>query len=107
MRLVFVSAALLAAAALAGCQRPPAPGAEAAKAGPTPSATAAASHAPSHAGASATAAAPASVRRPGLWEQRVSDGQGVQVTRLCLDPATDQRLSVFGRQLNENQCQNH
>ncbi len=46
-------------------------------------------------------------RAPGLWEQRVSDGQTVQVLRMCLDAATDRQMGLAGRSLNENQCSRH
>jgi hypothetical protein len=89
MRLVPI-AGLVLLAALAACQRPPARNAEQAKTATPPA-----------------AAAHNAERRPGLWEQRVSDGQGVQVSRVCLDASTDRQLSLFGRQMSESQCQEH
>ncbi|THD81288.1 MAG: hypothetical protein E7812_04620 [Phenylobacterium sp.] len=61
--------------------------------------------------APATAAAPATpqmtppARRPGLWEQRVSNGDYVQVTRICLDAAVDAKLSWWGQQATQDICQ--
>ena len=78
---------------LAACQRPPESAANSATNAATNTAT--------------STAAPTAQRRAGLWEQRVSDGNTVQISRLCLDAATDTRLSLFGRQMNENQCQTH
>jgi hypothetical protein len=46
-------------------------------------------------------------RKAGLWEQRVSNGDTTQVSRLCLDEATDSKLSYFGRQMNESSCEKH
>jgi len=44
-------------------------------------------------------------RRPGLWEQRVSNGDFVQVSRLCVDAATDARLSWWGTQASKDICE--
>lgn len=40
----------------------------------------------------------------GLWVQRVTDSDGVSVTRLCLDEASAGQLSYLGRQLG-GRCQ--
>lgn len=44
-------------------------------------------------------------RKPGLWEQRVSNGDFVQVSRICLDAATDARLSWWGAQATQDICE--
>jgi hypothetical protein len=44
-------------------------------------------------------------RKPGLWEQRVSNGDFVQVSRVCLDEATDARLSWWGAQASKDVCE--
>lgn len=44
-------------------------------------------------------------RKPGLWEQRVSNGDFVQVTRICLDAATDAKLSFWGGQATNDACE--
>lgn len=45
-------------------------------------------------------------RKPGLWEQSVSIAgiDYAQTTRLCLDPATDEKLSWWGGQTANAQC---
>jgi len=70
--------------ALAGCER---------KAGEAP--------APAH-GRVPAMVAPA--RRPGLWEQRVSNGDTLQVGRICLDPEVDRKLSWWGVQATADIC---
>lgn len=44
-------------------------------------------------------------RKPGLWEQRVSNGDFVQVSRICLDGATDEKLSWWGTQATKDICE--
>lgn len=44
-------------------------------------------------------------RKPGLWEQRVSNGDFVQVSRICLDAATDAKLSWWGTQATKDICE--
>lgn len=44
-------------------------------------------------------------RKPGLWEQRVSNGDFVQVTRICLDAAVDAKLSWWGAQATQDVCE--
>jgi hypothetical protein len=44
-------------------------------------------------------------RKPGLWEQRVSNGDFVQVSRICLDPVVDARLSWWGAQATQDVCE--
>ncbi|HUZ12067.1 MAG TPA: DUF3617 family protein [Caulobacteraceae bacterium] len=80
MRAASLIAPLAALAALGACQR----------------------HLAARAPASAVVAIPhAGPAQPasGLWTQRVADGQGVGVTRYCLDAAAAVRLADFGRQL--------
>jgi predicted small lipoprotein YifL len=62
-----------------------------------------------------TAAAPAAAtstgndplpkRKPGLWEQSVngSDGSAINI-RVCLDEATDAKMSAFGEQTSKDMC---
>jgi hypothetical protein len=50
--------------------------------------------------------ADASARKPGLWEQRLSDGQGGQVLRFCVDRTSESALSALGRQANAA-CEKH
>jgi len=44
-------------------------------------------------------------RKPGLWEQTVngSDGSALNI-RVCLDEATDAKMSAFGEQANKDMC---
>ena len=44
-------------------------------------------------------------RKPGLWEQRVSNGDFVQVSHICLDEATDARISFWGSQATLDMCE--
>lgn len=48
------------------------------------------------------------IRKPGLWETSASvEGlDAVQTVRLCLDAATDERLSLAGGQAGAAQCRN-
>lgn len=94
MRAAWLITGCLMATALAACQRPA-----------TQNQPRAAVAAPS--AATASTAALGAARAPGLWEQRVSDGGAVQVTRICLDAATDRQMALAGRQLNETQCRSH
>lgn len=61
------------------------------------------------AGSSNSAAAPATPpkRRPGLWEMRTSmqDVDFVQTTRVCLDEATEAKLSMFGANVTKDMCE--
>lgn len=45
------------------------------------------------------------VRKAGLWEQRVSNGDMVQVSRVCMDAAVDRRLSWWGAQTTKGACE--
>lgn len=73
-------------------------------------ATPTASAAPPTATASNTPATPPPPTRPerraGLWEiHQSADGlEGVQTTQLCLDKASEQRLSAFSAQANVAHC---
>lgn len=44
-------------------------------------------------------------RKPGLWEQRVSTGDFVQVSRICLDETTDAKMSFWGAQATRDMCE--
>ena len=55
----------------------------------------------------ATLAALGTPRAPGLWEQRVSNGTAVQISRVCLDAAMERTVALAGRSLNEAQCGTH
>ncbi|MDO8801513.1 DUF3617 family protein [Phenylobacterium sp.] len=44
-------------------------------------------------------------RKPGLWEQRVSTGDFVQVSRICLDADTDAKISFWGSQATRDMCE--
>ena len=44
-------------------------------------------------------------RKPGLWEQRVSTGDYVQVTRICLDEAVEAKVSLWGAQATRDMCE--
>jgi hypothetical protein len=71
-----------------------------ASAGAAPAATAAA---PAKAPATSPAAMPH--RKPGLWEQKVTTSGFSQTTRLCLDAATEAKMSVWGAQTSKDRCQ--
>jgi hypothetical protein len=45
------------------------------------------------------------VRKPGLWEQRVSNSEMVQVSRVCIDAEVDKRLSWWGAQTTKGACE--
>lgn len=77
--------ALVCAGALGACTRP---------------------HPPGEAASTPIASVSADARKAGLWEQRVSDGESVHVTQICLDAASDITLSDYGRQANA-QCEKH
>ncbi|HWA60908.1 MAG TPA: DUF3617 family protein [Caulobacteraceae bacterium] len=51
--------------------------------------------------------AEAQARKAGLWEQKVSDGQSAQVTRLCLDAASHTAIAYLGQSLNHDLCKSH
>jgi hypothetical protein len=43
-------------------------------------------------------------RKQGLWEQRLSDGQTTQVTRLCLNGDAHLAMAYLGESLNRDLC---
>ena len=75
--------------ALAGCQQ-------------KPDATAAVSDAPK-ASATSTLTNPPK-RKPGLWAQTVSTQGMTQTMKLCLDEATEAKLTVWGQQSGKDMC---
>jgi hypothetical protein len=85
----------LAALALAGCNKPATPGAKPSAGAPS--------------AASATVTLPD--RKAGLWEQTMSrDGKPAMgpmggKMSVCLDAATSQKMSVFGRQFGRGMCE--
>lgn len=82
--------ALLGAGLLAGCQKSD----EAAKTGEAAQASATAPN---------VAATPPK-RKPGLWAQTVSTAGMTQTTKLCLDEATEARMTAWGQQVSEGMC---
>lgn len=87
MRHILVLAA--AAAAISACQRQE-EAAESVAEAPVAAATAEAAARPQ--------------RRAGLWEQTITVGEMTQSTRICLDAATDEQLSMFGQQGGDDAC---
>ena len=67
-----------------------------------PDSTAAVGEAPS-ASASATMNTPPK-RKPGLWSQTISTGDMTQTMKLCLDEATEAKMTVWGQQATKNAC---
>jgi hypothetical protein len=95
MRLVVLAGAAVAVLALGACNKSANKSADASAAKP---------------GASANAAVSLPARKPGLWEQTMSrDGQPamgrMNGMRLCLDAASDAQMSVFGREMSKDMCQ--
>jgi hypothetical protein len=88
--LVLAAAGLVA---LAGCQKKPAQA-------PNPPA------APSAPPAAAASAPPAAigVRKPGLWEQKITSHGKTQVSRLCLDKAVAERFTWWGQHASQSAC---
>jgi hypothetical protein len=43
-------------------------------------------------------------RKPGLWVQTVSSQGTSQTSRICLDAATEAKMSVWGQQMGEGMC---
>lgn len=80
----------LAGGVLAGCQKSE----DEAKTGEAPQASIAAPAAP--------AAAPK--RKPGLWAQTVSTGGMTQTSKICLDEATESRMTAWGQQMSDGMC---
>ena len=93
----------LTALGLAACGKPaPAPSSAPASGAPAAS-SAAASAAP-------VGAVPAKPRRkPGLWEQHLSEGgtDTVQTSQVCIDDATEQKLSMAGAQPSRESCKTY
>lgn len=61
------------------------------------------------AGASASASAPAGPlaapkRKPGLWLQTMTSTAGSQETKLCLDEATEAKMTVWGQAASKDIC---
>ncbi|MBX3484973.1 DUF3617 family protein [Phenylobacterium sp.] len=59
--------------------------------------------------ATASAAAPAGPvtppkRKPGLWLQKVSSAGTTQETKLCLDEATEAKMTVWGQAVGQEIC---
>lgn len=59
--------------------------------------------------APAAATAPASPiappkRKPGLWSQTVSTAGMNQTSKICLDEATEAKMSVWGQQMGQDMC---
>lgn len=60
-------------------------------------------------GAPAAASAPSGPmatpkRKPGLWVQTISTAGMNQETKLCLDEATEARMTLWGQAMGENTC---
>lgn len=55
--------------------------------------------------ATATARPETPRRKPGLWEQRVSSEGMVQVSRICLDEALEERFGWWGQQATTEACE--
>jgi len=88
---ILISAALVGLV-LAGCSKPA-------------NDETAAPAAPAEAPAAKTKSDPLPHRRPGLWEQRVSMGDFVQASRICIDPSVDQKVSWWGQQSTRDVCE--
>ena len=43
-------------------------------------------------------------RKPGLWNQTISTGDMTQTMKLCLDEATEAKMTVWGQQATKNVC---
>jgi len=60
-------------------------------------------------GAPAAASAPAGPvtppkRKPGLWSQTMVTGGVTQTVKICLDEATEARMTIWGQQVNQEMC---
>lgn len=90
-----VAIVCVGALSLAACQKKPAEtGAEAAKTGE---------------GTQASATSPASSatpprRKPGLWVQTMSSDGMTQETKICLDEAVEQKMTLWGQQMGQQVC---
>ena len=67
-----------------------------------PDATAAAGDAPNVSAAVSMTSPPK--RKPGLWAQTVATGGMTQTMKLCLDEATEAKLTVWGQQAGKDIC---
>ena len=67
-----------------------------------PDATAAAGDAPNVSAAASMTSPPK--RKPGLWAQTVTTGGMTQTMKLCLDEATEAKLTVWGQQAGKDIC---
>lgn len=92
-RVLLMGVGLFAVVALAACQKKT----EAAKPGEPAQAAA---------GAAAGSAAPVGPpkRKPGLWAQTVSTRGMTQTSKICLDAATDAKLSAWGQAVGKGAC---
>jgi hypothetical protein len=102
--LTLAGLSALTALGLAACGRHPGASSSAPASGAPAASSAAAKAAPN---AAAPAALPAKPRRkPGLWEQHLSLGgtDMVQTSQICIDDITEQKLSMFGAQINRQNC---
>lgn len=81
---------MLGVGLLAGCQKSD----EGAKTGDAPQASAAAPAAPTS----------PPKRKPGLWAQTVSTAGMTQTTKICLDEATESRMTAWGQQVSDGMC---
>ena len=86
-RLLVMGVGLLA---LAACQK-------------KPESTAAVGEAPAASGGTAFATSPPK-RKPGLWSQTISTNGMTQTMKLCLDQATEARMTVWGQQAGKDVC---
>jgi hypothetical protein len=90
-RLVMFGLGLMAARALAGCQK---------------KTETAATHETAPPKVAAAPAAPIGPpkRKPGLWAQTISS-QGVhQISKICLDAATDAKMTAWGQAIGQGAC---
>ncbi len=91
---LLLTASLLA---LGACQKKSETAAQTGEAAPAASAAPAAASS-----ASAPLAAPR--RKAGLWKQTVSSEGSTQTMTLCLDDATEAKMTVWGGQITRNAC---
>ena len=94
MRRVLVLG-LLPLVGLAACQKKPES---------TAAATGEAAMASANAPAAPVAPAGPPKRKPGLWAQTVSTAGRTQTSKICLDEATDARMSAWGQAMGQDIC---
>ena len=46
----------------------------------------------------------APARKPGLWKQTMTSAGRTMVSTICLDAATDRKMSAFGQQAGQQSC---